>query len=339
MLIQSKNIKLILNYFCGPLVFCILVFSIYRQLHQHNNLEASLLQIHSALTEGVMQMLTVFCLMLVNWGIEAKKWQLAITRHEPVSFTTAFKAVFAGNALAIFTPNRTGEYLGRMLYLKEGRRIGSIPLTVVCSISQLIVTLIIGGLGLMLMAERIAQSAQDAGYARWWVNAALTVAGVIIAFLTIFYFCLPLITKRLTGKRWMLRWSGHLRVLEDVNATMLLSILSLSIVRYVVFIAQYYLLFDVFGIAVDWWQAFWAVSVVFLVIAMIPTPGFLPELGIRWKAGIQVMQLYSANVTGIFAASLAVWIINLAIPALVGGVLLLTLKLFRNREELINEIK
>ena len=127
----------------------------------------------------------------------------------------------------------------------------------------------------------------------------------------------------------MLRWSRHLRVLEDVNATMLLSILSLSAARYVVFILQYYLLFRVFGVEVDWWQAFWAVSVVFFVIAIIPTLGFLPELGIRWQAGMGVLQLYSANVAGIFATSLAVWIINLAIPAMAGGLLILSLKIFR----------
>ena len=133
------------------------------------------------------------------------------------------------------------------------------------------------------------------------------------------------------ARGWGSRWQRHLRVLEDVNATILVSILSLSTARYVVFIVQYYLMFSVFGINVNWWQAFWAVSVVFLVIAVVPSLGFLSELGIRWQAGIQVVQLYSSNITGIFATSLSIWIINLVIPALIGGFLILALKLFRNK--------
>ncbi|MBL7697836.1 MAG: flippase-like domain-containing protein [Chitinophagaceae bacterium] len=311
------------------MVFCILVVSIYRQLHLQNNWHSSLLQIHSALANGVLPIATVFCLMFANWGIEAKKWQLVLKKHSPVSFGTSYKAVFTGNALAFFTPNRVGEYFGRMLYLKSGARIASIPLTVVCSLAQIMVTLLAGGVGTMVLSDRIADVAGTGTNS--WLNIGLYVTGAVVAVLTIFYFSIPFFAKRITGKKWMLHWSRHVRVLEDVNATMLLSILSLSVVRFVVFILQYYLLFGVFGVVVDWWQAFWAISVVFFVIAVVPAPGFLTELGIRWQAGLQVMQLYSQNVAGIFAVSLAVWIINLVIPALIGGILVLALKLFRKQ--------
>jgi len=301
----------------------------YYQLNLQTDMQSSLLKIHSAVSTGAMQIFSVFCLMLVNWGIEAKKWQLAVNKNSPVSFGTSFKAIFTGNALAFFTPNRVGEYFGRMLYLSKAKRIASIPLTLVCSLAQIMVTLFAGGLGIIILTERIDAAAADGATTRSWINIALCITAAVITVLTIFYFCIPLLARKMTGKRWMLRWSRHVRVLEDVNATLLLSILSLSVARYVVFVLQYYLLFGVFGVEVDWWQAFWAVSVVFFVIAVIPTLGFLPELGIRWQAGIEVVRLYSTNVTGIFATSLAVWIINLAIPALAGGILILALKLFR----------
>jgi hypothetical protein len=116
-----------------------------------------------------------------------------------------------------------------------------------------------------------------------WINALLYVTITASIVLTIFYFRIPHLVKWLTGKRWASRWGIHLRVLEDVNATILLSILSLSVARYVVFIVQYFLLFSVFGVNINWWQAFWSVSVVFLVIAIIPSMGFLSELGVRWQ--------------------------------------------------------
>jgi hypothetical protein len=150
--------------------------------------------------------------------------------------------------------------------------------------------------------------------------------------LTIFYFRLTLLSRTLGNWKWLARWRKRISVLEGVNATILFYILSLSVARYLVFVVQYFLLFWVFGVDVTWWQAFWSVSVVFLVIAVVPSMGFLSELGVRWQAGIQLLQLYSSNIAGIFATSIAIWMINLVIPALAGGVMILALKLFDNKD-------
>ena len=274
-------------------------------------------------------MILVSALMLLNWGIEAAKWREAIKIISPISFRNSLKAVFSGNALAFFTPNRSGEYLGRMIYLQKGQMISSVPLTIVCSIAQLVVTLFAGCAGLLFISAKMA--GRFGSDVTPWLNIGLFATLAVSTVLTIFYFHIAFIVKWFVARGWGSRWQRHLRVLEDVNATILVSILSLSTARYVVFIVQYYLMFSVFGINVNWWQAFWAVSVVFLVIAVVPSLGFLSELGIRWQAGIQVVQLYSSNITGIFATSLSIWIINLVIPALIGGFLILALKLFRNK--------
>jgi len=71
--------------------------------------------------------------------------------------------------------------------------------------------------------------------------------------------------------------------------------------------------------------------VVFLVMAIIPTFTFLTELGLRWETSIQVLELFSANTIGIFAASFAIWLINLIVPALIGSLLMLSIKIFKNK--------
>jgi hypothetical protein len=331
LLLQNKNIKLILNYTCGPLVFCILLFSINNQLHQQSNWHSSIERLQSVLNSGaILNMVIVFFLMMLNWGIEAVKWREALKVLSRISINKSLKAVFSGNALAFFTPNRTGEYLGRMMYLKNDEMVSSVALTIMCGIAQLTVTLFAGCAGLYYAKERAI--AYFGGDIMPWLNIGMSCVLFAAIVLTIFYFRIAFIAKWTTGRRWAYRWGEHIRVLEDVNATILCSILSLSVARYVVFIVQYYLLFRVFAVDVNWWQAFWAVSLLFLVIAVMPSLGFLSELGIRWQAGIQVMQLFSSNVTGIFATSLSIWIINLVIPALVGGVMLLALKLFVNKD-------
>jgi len=328
LLIQNKNIKLIFNYCFGPLVFCILLYSIYSQLHQQSDWQNSLERFHSLLNgTAALQLLTVSLLMMLNWGLEAAKWTEAMKAVSPVPFGKSFKAVFSGNALAFFTPNRTGEYLGRMIYLKKSEMVPSVPLTIMCSTAQLVVTLFAGCAGLICIHNTFIT---HFGLSITpWLNVGIFMLLMVALVLTILYFRIPFVVKWMAGKSWARGWSRHVRVLEDINATILGYILSLSIARYGVFIVQYYLLFSVFGVDVNWWQAFWAVSVIFLVIAVLPSLGFLSELGIRWQAGIQVVQLFSSNITGIFATSLSIWIINLVVPALIGGFMILALKLFR----------
>jgi hypothetical protein len=61
-------------------------------------------------------------------------------------------------------------------------------------------------------------------------------------------------------------------------------------------------------------------------MAVVPTFTFLTELGLRWEASIQILELFGAGAVGIFAASLAIWLINLIIPALIGSLLILSIK-------------
>jgi Lysylphosphatidylglycerol synthase TM region len=340
----NKNIEIIGNskrrlwrvfpaYILGPLVFLVLVYFIYRQVIRQPNWRGSLDQVGQAI-RGAQQwkLWVVLALMPVNWGIEARKWQLVIRRAGGISYGDAFKAILTGTTFASFTPNRMGEYLGRILYVKEGRRLDSISLTIVCSIAQLMVTLLVGMMGLLYLRNYLhLQYPKGQQPLQFWLN-------VLLVLVLVFWTCLTIIYFRLSGLLWILRkvplperYRRHIKIIENFEVAILLRILFLSFGRYAVFIMQYGLVFPVFGVFLGVGQLWAGVSVVFLVMAVIPTLTFLTELGLRWGASIQVLQFFSANTVGIFAASFAIWLINLIIPALIGSLLILSIKLFKNR--------
>jgi len=274
----------------------------------------------------------VVALMPLNWGIEARKWQLAIRRVGGISYGNAFKAIFTGATMASFTPNRIGEYLGRILYVKEGKRLASISLTIVCSIAQLLITLAVGMAGLLYMRYSLHQQPTPGKpFIGIWLNTLLGVAFLLFLSLTIIYFRLSWVLKILRKIPWIRKYLAYIKVLENCDATILLRILFLSFARYTVFIIQYGLVFPLFGVFLSIGQIGGGVSVVFLVMALVPTFTFLTELGLRWETSIQALELFSANTVGIFAASFAIWLINLIIPALIGSLLILSIKLFRNK--------
>ena len=234
--------------------------------------------------------------------------------------------------MASFTPNRMGEYLGRILYVREGRRAAAISLTMVCSIAQLLVTLVVGACGLFWLFPLIRQaSVGGPRHPNWGLPLTLTIIGVLLMGLSLLYFRFPQLARSVARVSWVRRFGAFIKVLENFDQDILLRILFLSFVRYIVFIIQYSLVFPVFSVSLGFGQVFGGMSVVFLIMAVVPTFTFLTELGLRWGASIQVLELFSTNTVGIFAASFAIWLINLIIPALIGSLLIVSIKLFKSR--------
>jgi uncharacterized membrane protein YbhN (UPF0104 family) len=327
----NKNIKIFINYFLGPLLFIWLSWSIYRQVQKQPNLESAWQGIKESFsTPLVWNLLAVLLLMVVNWAIEAVKWKMSVRPVQQVSFLKAFRAVLSGVSFSVSTPNRVGEYLGRVLYMEEGNRLKTISITIVGSISQLIITLLMGCIGLILLRHGIEANQLISPI---WMNVIIYGVMAVLSGLLLFYFRLSWLIKwvdRLPGTN---RFTYLVKALEDFDAGLLFRLLLLSAIRFAVFIVQYYLLFHLFAVDVGWWNIFWAVSVSFLVMAVIPTIAIV-ELVQRGKVMTTIMALYTTNDLGVGFTTAGIWLINLVLPAFVGSLLILGMrKLIKKKEE------
>lgn len=328
----NKNIKIFINYFLGPVLFIWLAWSIYNQVSNQNGLEESLARIKSSLaSSNIWYLLITIALMLINWGLEAYKWLLAVKRVQYISFGRAFKAVLSGISFSISTPNSIGEYVGRVLYMSEGNRIKAISLTVVANMSQLIVTFVMGLAALLFIREDLIH----AGIATHaFVNAFIWVSAIIIVTLLLFYFRLPWLIKIIDKLPQVSKFAWAIEAIEHINATLLIKFLSLSVIRFAVFSLQYFLLFQLFDVNVTVLQSWMGISVMFLVMAIIPTIALFTDLGLKNELSIQLMGLFTANHLGVSLTSLSIWLINLVFPALIGSLLILGIKnIFKNRNE------
>lgn len=332
-LVQNKSIKIIINYVLGPLVFILLAVSIYRQIQQQPNWKESFSQLKQAFNgSSAWLLILAFGLMFLNWGFEARKWQIVIRRLQSITFWQSFKAIFTGTTMASFTPNRTGEYVGRILYVDEGKRIQAISVTIMCSMAQLQVTLYTG-LAALLSIQHILRARLAAESFYFLFSGFLllvTIVGAVL--LTLIYFRLGWFIKRLHHWKLIRRILPYVEIVEQFNATILLRILSLSVCRYLVFVLQYYLVFRAFEVSIEWNECLIAISILFLLLAIIPSFTFLTDLGIRWKAGIEIVSIFSSNTVGIFATAFTVWVFNLIIPALIGSLLILGIRIFKSKE-------
>ncbi len=327
----NKNIKIFLNYVLGPLLFAWLSYSVFKQIKNQPNLEGSWLNIKASFTDiRVLNFILVFVLMFVNWSLEALKWKISVQGVQPVSFFRSLKAIFSGVSFSVTTPNRTGEYLGRVLYMDDGNRLKVISLTILGSISQLLVTIFFGMLGLLILRHDIDKMSLS-GWMEWLKD--LGIIGAFFAFivLTVFYFRIGWLVKWIDKIPAIKKYIWLINELEKTDTTLLMRLLSISLLRYLVFATQYFLLFRFFGVEVNWWQGFWATAIVFFVMAITPTIELF-EVVKKMYVTKEIFAIFTVNTLAIGFVTTTIWCINLVIPAAIGSLLILGIKFFKKDE-------
>jgi len=326
----SRNTKIFINYVLGPLLFLWLSYSLYQQIKNQKGLKEAWEQMQQiSISQLLIYLSIVLFLMVLNWTIEALKWQRVLRNVQRISLTKAFKAILSGVSFSATTPNRVGEYAGRVLFLDEGNRLRSVSLTIVCSMSQLIITLLMGFLGFIFLGNKAVGFLQ--GYSVWKdiLLFALPIGSLILLLL---YFKISHLTRMLERFSWVAKYRYLIVEMEKTGNKVLLQLLLLSLVRYAVFCVQYFLLFHLFGVSIDFWQSWATVSATFLVLAIIPTIA-IAELGLRGTIIWELMKPFTANSLGVTIATVAIWFINLIIPAIAGSILIAGVKLFRKKTE------
>lgn len=327
-----KNIKIFFNYILAPLLGAWLFYSLFKQVKAQPDLQHSIDLIkHAPFGENAIKFWTVIMLVFINWGIEARKFQVVIKGIQRINYLTAYKAVLCGVTLSLNTPNRMGEYGGRILYIKEGNRIKTISLSIAGSMSQLIVTLIMGCGGLVfILFTWPTDNGFIIGLSVFWIKVLLFISAIVTSVLLFLFFRLSWLTKIMEKIPPFNKYSHYISVLESFHAKELLRLLSLSFFRFIIFVIQYILLLQALKVEIGWVEGFWIISILFLVMAIVPSFA-IADLGIRGRFSTELLSLYSANTIGIIGTTFGIWFINLFIPAIAGCVLILSIKIFKDR--------
>ncbi len=270
--------------------------------------------------------------MFFNYGIEARKWKLLLKPLEAFSFAKAFKSVMAGCSITMLTPNRIGEYGGRILFVQEQNRLRAISLNILGSISQLLVTIVMGTVGLIALNYFPGENDIAFTFIPGALNKSLLFICVFLSFfLLVFYLRIGWLIHLMERVKFLAKPLKYVRLLDQFSGKQLLRILFLSFIRYMAFILQYMLLLNLMEVGIAYVLCFWLLTIFYLVMAVAPTIGFT-ELPLRATATVGIFQAYSSNILGIQAAALGIWLINLVLPAVIGSILILGIKITKENE-------
>lgn len=273
--------------------------------------------------------------MIINWGIESLKWKLLIDQAEKISFGTSYEAVLGGLAASVFTPNRVGEFIGRVFILKKTDPLKAILLTIVGSFSQLLVTVVLGTAAYLFYAPRYLPLLM---FESTWLVNGFSLTLVLLSLIAIFtYFNISILHRIsiLIPEKHSARLRNSIDAMADCPKPLLLKTVLLSTLRYLVFSIQFYLAIQLMGLNFTVVQCMLVIPVIYLVLAAIPTVA-LTELGVRGSISVFLFGLLSGSggldaeaTLAVVSASTLIWFINIALPSLAGVLVVFRLKFFR----------
>ena len=253
--------------------------------------------------------LAALLLVCINWGLETAKWKVLIRDLEQQSWSRAFKAVLSGVFVSFFTPNRAGEFVGRVIYVHQ-KKIEASVLTLAGSLAQNICTLLFGGLAaLIFFTENTLDSLVALGFFIPFSVATL-----------FFYFNLDRLVVILRYLGLKRRWLKYFLPVRHLETSRLLSVLCLSALRYLVFSLQFILVFRAFNLPVGFGEAITGVGVMFLVQSILPSIALL-EFTSRGLAIHYAFDIAPSYELLLLLSSYTVWLINVFLPGFIGAVL------------------
>jgi hypothetical protein len=311
------------------IVFCSFLF-IYNELIRNDslgNIKFDLLLL--ILKENYLIISVVVLMMLMNWLVESLKWQFMIRKIEEISVFTSIRAVFSGITISSFTPNRIGEYGGRVFCLEKSDRIQAVFITVLGSMAQLLTTILFGSISFLILYKSFLQD----NTMLLFFNIKISLFSFLILFFfnlvfLFFYFNASFLVKHIGKYKYFEFLNKYINVISLYSYKDLMIALLYSIFRYLIFSFQFLILLHVFDVDISFFESIFSVMLVFFFITLTPTIT-IAEIGVRGSVALFVFGIFSSNVIGILSATFLLWIINLIIPAIIGSFFIFSLKFFR----------
>lgn len=320
--IKSKRI----SFWIKSLIFLIAASALCYVLSKNEKLnESYLINIQEGWGKHFLLLLIAILLIPLNWSLEAYKWKFLIKKLEQISFKQAIEGVIVGVTMGFITPHSVGDYAARIFFLTNSERTKGIGAVFISRISQFYITLYFGTIALVFYIYNVihVQSNNLSYNSIIWFTLF---NNVLFIFIFIYH---QHILRYFETKRFFKKLIPYFEIIKTYSFRELNLVMSLSLLRYMVFCIQFILILIYFDIHFPLWLMLIGVTFVFFIKSVIPT--FL-DLGVRETAAVFFFGVFSNNHQNIIFASLTLWILNIVVPTIVGLFLIYKIKLF-NKEK------
>lgn len=276
-------------------------------------------RIESLGSTGLSFLIFLLLLSFVNWVLEVKKWHSLVATIKSVSLKTSAEQSLASLTASLITPNRIGEYGAKAVYFIKEQRPKVLLLNFMGNAYQMLTTLLLGSLGFFFLKDFIVQIPVP-------VSAVILLGTVS---LVVLFFAVYI------NKKWTHSIQKILVDLRNIPSAIHKKTFLFSLARYIVFSHQFYFFLLFFGVEIDYLIVMPVIFAMYLIASIIP--GFvLFDWLVKGSVAVTLFRFFEVNDIIILSITASMWILNFAIPAIVGSFYVLT---FNTKKLTLNESK
>ena len=278
-------------------------YFIYNQLATNDKLDWNKFIVLFKKNQSVGGIIFILFLSFANRFLEILKWRNLVSSFKKITISESTKQVLASLTAGIFTPNGVGEYAGKALYFEKDKAKKIIFLNLLCNGIQLILTIVLGTIGLLVL-----------GY-RFWVLVILI--SVIVFFLLSFFF------KKIKLKGYSLE--KLISKINEIPKSIHQKNTLLGITRYLVFSHQYYFLFIAFDVHLPYFILMATIVTVYFLASALPSFQFL-DFAVKGSVAVYFFSLLGVNEWIVVFVTTLMWFLNVVIPVIMGSFYVLNYK-------------
>lgn len=322
----TKTHKKYLNYTLKLTIVGLAFWFIYNKVNnQKNLLEFKYLIQHIDATAVYWVIGIVLALMFLNWFFEVVKWRYLIADIQKLSFWDAVKSVFCGLTWAIFTPNRIGEYGGRIMVLSPENRAHGAILMGVGLFAQLVLTSFFGAIGIAWFVSTFLDTPPAVNLGVWILAFIYGLAFVLL------YFNVHWIDYLVKRIRFLKKIQSFFNVLRNVTVSQLANVLLLSFIRFIIFTSQYILLMVVILPEMALLPMVMMIFILFFVQSALPTLDIF-DFSVRSFVASNLYAYITTQDIAVMAIVSFIWFVNLILPAIIGSFFVLNVNYFSDND-------
>jgi len=266
-------------------------------------------------TRSIFLVIFVAMLSIINWMLESVKWRFLLRKIFDIRLGRAFKSVLTGLAFTVITPYRVGSFIGRVWTFPKEKRYESVLASIFGGLAQLFVTVCLGLVALIFHGEILNN---------FPVDYITYISSVLLVVIVTIYFYPNIIISWLDQVLPSTNFSKAFLILKEYGNRDKFHVLAYSMLRYLVFLLQFYILLFIFIPDLNLTNLFWPLALVFFILSVLPTIVF--GLGLREASALVVLSPIFASESSVVIASLLLWILNMILPACAGAIIFMLRK-------------
>ena len=264
-------------------------------------------------------------LSIFNWFFEIIKWKTLVSYMKTISFKIALEQSLGALTASLFTPNRIGEYGAKAMYFNSKLRKKVVLLNLTGNMMQMTVTVFFGSIGLYL-----THKTYDLNINYFKVSVFLLIIIIIIILI------IGLSIFRLRQNKFRIKGFSIEKLklfFRDLPFTIQGYAFGISILRYLIFSFQFYVLLHIFGINLTYLNAMKVITSMYLLASIIPSI-FIFDVIVKGSVAVYLFSIVGIDEFTTLSIIMIMWLLNFVLPSIIGSYYVLNFNLPKTDDNL-----